>query len=225
MSVQSGFEPAQESLSAVETWVRALTQPTEAGYQAIVNDPRAGYRRAVIWIFLASIAITFIGIALAFLTDSGGSLGSGGLEGQTFVWLICLAPVTAIIPLLGLAIVTGISHIIARMLGGTGTYETLFYTLAAYLSPFWLVTGLISLVPYLNCLTLPLGLYAIYLNILSVKSVHRFGWGPAIFSSTAVILALFVLGAICVVVLLATLGPAVGTVFSNIVEGITTPMP
>ena len=111
------------------------------------------------------------------------------------------------------------------LLGGTGTYAKLAYAFAAYLAPLTLVSSFISAIPLVNCLTLPIAIYGIVLNVIAVKAVHQFGWGKALASSVLVFAGILLVVAVGVIVILALLGPAIGTVFSNIVEGITTPVP
>jgi hypothetical protein len=78
--------------------------------------------------------------------------------------------------------------VIARALGGYGTYKELSYAFGAYLAPLGIIGSVLFMVPYINCLTIPIGIYAVFLNILAIKSVHRFShgerhWPPASQSS------------------------------------------
>jgi uncharacterized membrane protein len=53
----------------------------------------------------------------------------------------------------------------------------LVYTHAAYLAPLTLLTTLLGMIPVVNCLTLPLGLYSFGLQLLALKAATRMGWG------------------------------------------------
>ena len=226
MSAESGVMDQGRSLSWSETWIKALTQPSEASYAEIVNDPGAAPRKAYIWIFISSLVgfIIYILIGSLFGTNVIGA-GMEGILGSMIAVVLCGAPIVSLFAVLGIMISAGISQWIASALGGTGTYSKLVYTIAAYAAPLSLVSYLISSIPYLNCLYIPLGFYGIFLNITAVKTVNQFSWGKAVISSALILFLLIVVAAIIVIAVLALLGPAIGNVFSNILTGIGTPVP
>ena len=43
---------AYPALSPIETWTKALTQPNQTAYRAIVNDPGASFGKAILWLLL-----------------------------------------------------------------------------------------------------------------------------------------------------------------------------
>jgi pilus assembly protein Flp/PilA len=217
---------SNQGLSWSETWTKALTQPSEAMYRQIANDPGATPRRAYTWIFVSSLIgyVIYTLIGSLFGTNAFVSMGE-----EFFGSLICVvlfgAPIGALLSVLGTMIGVGITQVIASALGGTGTYSKLVYAVAAYAAPIALITYLLNIIPYVNCLTIPLGFYAIFLNITAVKAVNEFGWGKAIASSVVILAILLVVAAVIVIVVLALLGPAIGNVFSDIISEIGTPMP
>src|SRR3990170_3601181 len=75
MSAESGVLDQGRSLSWSETWIKALTQPSEASYAEIVNDPGAAPRKAYIWIFISSLVgfIIYILIGSLFGTNVIGA--------------------------------------------------------------------------------------------------------------------------------------------------------
>ena len=114
---------------------------------------------------------------------------------------------------------------VAGALGGTGSYSKLAFAFAAYLAPLSVISSVLGLIPYVNCLAFPLGIYGIVLNVTAVKAVNQLSWGKAI-AASVVILAGVVIGVACLtIVILALLGPAIGNVFSNIIQEIGTPVP
>lgn len=139
--------------------------------------------------------------------------------------MLCIAPLGAVLGVLFLAIIAGISNLIARAVGGTGSFGQLVYVFAAYLAPLTIISSVLGIVPILNCVTIPLGFYGLFLNILAIKAVHELSWGKAILSSVVVIGGILIFVAVFVIVILALLGPAIGNVFENIVEEIATPVP
>ena len=234
MSIESAQPPdgmATSSQSWNEVWLKALTKPSEATYQDFISRPGVSLGRACTWIFLG----TFIASIFSFLgVYLSGSLSNLGAEqnlniapgvGLPLLLFVCGVPISAAFGIIGLLITAGISHLVARALGGTGTFPELAYALSAYLAPLGIVTSLLGMVPYLSCLNAPLGIYGLFLNVLAVKSVYRFGWGKAAASSLAFLAVILVFAACIAIVILAVLGPAIGNVFSNVMQGLITPMP
>lgn len=229
----TGPVPAAPSLAWSQVWIRALTPSVET-FEGLVRDPNASTNRAYAWVFVSALIGSAIS-ALAQLALTGMSIPGSSADSATsalfsspWLLLICGAPVAAVLAVLGLMISAGITQLIARALEGTGTYSSLVYAMAAYSAPLAIISGVISSIPYINCLVFPLGVYSLVLNVVAVKAVHQFGWGRAIASSVLIfagILVLTVLVAVVVIVVLALLGPAIGNVFSNIVQELGTPAP
>jgi hypothetical protein len=234
MSIEASQPPAempppQQSFSDV--WIKALTQPSVATYEDFVSRPGVSLGRAFGWVFVCSFAasiFTFLGVILT------GSLSNLPLDQSPelaqaarlpFYMFVCGVPLSAVFSIVGLVIVTGISQIVARVLGGTGTFTQLTYAVAAYVAPMSIVTSLLGLIPLVGCLNALLGIYGLFLNVVAVKAVHRFDWGRAVISSAALLIVVLVLVGCIMVVFLALLGPAIGTVFSNIIQDLGTPIP
>lgn len=224
-------EEGSSSLAAVpqtwsDVWVKALTQPSVATYQDFVSRPEVSSRRAYIWVFLGSVVasgLTLLGILLFGSLAALGAEEALDLAGGFLIVIlafVCLAPLGGLFAILGLVIIAAISQAIARSLGGSGTYSELSYAFGAYLAPLGIVSSVLSMIPIINLLTIPLAIYGVFLNILAIKSVHRFGWGKALASSVVIFALFLILVAVGVIVVLALLGPAIGDVFSNIVEDI-----
>jgi hypothetical protein len=114
---------------------------------------------------------------------------------------------------------------VARALGGVGTFSQLAYAIAAYTAPISIVATIIGAIPLVNCLGIFIAVYAIGLNILSIKAVHKFSWGRAVLSSVLIIGVLLAVAACLVIVVLALMGPAIGSVFSGIITELGTPVP
>ena len=109
------------------------------------------------------------------------------------------------------------------MFGGRGNFTQLAYVLSAILSPFLLLSSvltLLSAIPFVGlCFSLVsmlAGLYVLVLEIMAVKGVNQFGWGAAIGS---LFIPGLVVGFVCgclVIGSLMALGPIIGNVFSGI---------
>jgi hypothetical protein len=208
------FEPKQKwgaSYTWSEAWIAALTRPSEQTYAAIAHDPEATNQRAYNWIAIAVIVAYLIQI-VAILVFAGGAQFD-------FVSLLCGIPVAIVVVAIVFTISAGLSHVIARMLGGVGEYAELANALAAYYAPLSIISAVLATVllfiPVLGQIAgLILGLYAIVLNVIAIKAVHEFEWWKAIFSS--IVIWLFLVACV-VIVVLTLLGPAIGNVFSNII--------
>lgn len=115
------FGVSNPGLSWSETWIKALTQPSEAAYGEIAEDPGSSLRTAYTWVFVSSL------IGYIFYNLVSGLLGTNYLIGEDLggslvLVLLCGAPLGAIFALLGLIINVGITQFIASALGGSGTY-------------------------------------------------------------------------------------------------------
>lgn len=220
-------QPAEgETLSIVETWIKALTSPTEETYTKIAKDPGASLGKAILWIFLVGLVGSLISGVLPSVF--GTSLVPFGEEylpptfyERDFGSTILCSPVAGILTVLSSLIATGIVYVFAKMLGGTGTYERLFYTFAAYQVPLELVISVLNPIPLIGCLNLFLGLYALVLLVIATKAVMEFDWGKAVISSIVIpiIIAIVVIGCL-IFSFMVLLGPAIGNVFEGINEGL-----
>ena len=152
-----------------------------------------------------------------------GQFNSGGGIAGTLITAVCGAPVLAVIGVLFFALGTAIVQWIAKMFGGRGNFTQLAYVLSAILSPFLLLSSvltLLSAIPFVGlCFSLVsmlAGLYVLVLEIMAVKGVNQFGWGAAIGS---LFIPGLVVGFVCgclVIGSLMALGPIIGNVFSGI---------
>jgi MFS family permease len=211
--ISQDVQQVGQALSWREVWIQALTRPSVATYQSLIQAPQASPKRAYGWIALSAL-ITFLISAMGTLLwgTLGEAEGMGGVSS-----ILCGLPVAAVLAVLGVAIMAGVSNLIARLFGGAGTYSALVYAFAAYLTPLSLISGVLSLVPILGVFLAPLpGLYGLVLNVIAVKAVHKFSWWKAVVSSVAVLLGIVVIVAVIVIMLLILLGPAIQGVFETI---------
>lgn len=181
--------------SVFQIWTKALTRPNESTYAELATAPSARSTTAFLWVFVAGLIQFLLSVLvqrqmLNNFQQYGidlGDLGSRSGVGAVLVSLICVAPVLAGLSTLFFAIWVGIVQWLAKMFGGTGTYEQLAYALAAIVAPYSIVTGIMTLlaaIPYVGlCFSLLLflaGLYIIVLQVMAIKGVNRVSWGAAI---------------------------------------------
>jgi hypothetical protein len=220
-------------------WIKAATQPNEQTFVDITEHPDATSKTAFIWIFIAATVTTLVsGLIQAILLAVGVTpqafpgmeqFSGSGVDvapvaiGSSLVSTICAAPIAGVVSVIFFAIGVAIIQWIAKMFGGTGTFDKLAYGIAAISVPVSLVSMVLTplnIVPYLNIctglLSFGIAIYALYLQVVAVKAVNRFGWGAAVgsvFIPSLVIL--FVCGCLAIVGL-TLMGPALGEVFSEI---------
>jgi hypothetical protein len=216
-------------------WREAITRPSDTTFARIGKSPNAKLTTALLWIFLGSL-VNFFLISLVQGALIGQMLQNSDLGGQEFpitagggiLTAICGAPVGALIQTVLFAIVIGIVQFLARMFGGTGTFDQLAYAIAAIVTPFYFVSGLITLlsaIPFagfcFGILGFGLGLYVLVLQVMAVKGVNQFGWGPAIGSLLLPVLAI----ACCVSVAIGAIFSVMAPEMMELFNSITTPVP
>jgi len=218
----------------VSVWRDALTRPSEQTFARIGTSPDAKASTALIWVFLGSLINLFLAslvqgrlmTQMLQNSDLGINLPSAG---GGFVTAICGAPVGALIQTVLFAIVVGIVQLLARMFGGRGTFDQLAYAIAAIVTPFYLVSGLLTLlsaIPYaVYCFGIVgflLGLYVLVLEVMAVKGVNQFGWGQAIGSMLLPVLVLACCISVGLFSIFSLLAPQISDIFNSIA---TPPVP
>lgn len=223
-----------------QVWMKAVTRPNEQTFVEITEPLDATSKTAFIWVFIAG---TVSGIFQAILqgiyaiTGTSPQLPIPGLEqympssgggdaasiGITLVTSLCLSPVAGLISVLFFAIGTAIVQWIAKMFGGVGVFDKLAYAFAAITVPFTLVSSVLSLlgaIPYVGTcfgiVSLGLGIYVLVLQVMAVKGINRFGWGPAIGSVFIPGLVVFIFCCCIVFAGLTLLGPVINETFNNL---------
>jgi hypothetical protein len=221
--------PPRTSYSWSETWIKALTQPAVETYESIVNDPQAGVQRALFWVALAALIAyavsSLLGLVfgspfgyLPLLEEDTTDLLATRTTGVGT--LLCGALGAVVGAVLVLIVIVALVNLVAKALGGSGAFDRLIYAWAAIAAPVSLISSVLASIPFVNCVTPLLGIYVIVLEVIAVKATHRFGWGSAIAATLLVPVGIVLLLTCVVVALLVVLGPVIGNVFSNIVEGL-----
>lgn len=217
-------------------WRDALTRPSEQTFSRIAQSPNAKSTTAFLWIFLGSLVNFFLaslvqGAVMRQMlqnSDFGGLEGLPSAAGGGLVAAICGAPIGAVISVVLFALVVGVVQFIAKMFGGRGTFDQLAYIIAAIVTPFYLVSAVLTLLAAIpgvgfcfGLLGLLAGLYVLVLEVMAVKGANQFGWGQAIASLLIPVLAV----ACCIAVVVAAVFSMFAQQFPEIFESIMTPMP
>ena len=223
-------EPEIRSDSLWQTWQKALTQPNERTFAEIASSPNAKATTAFLWIFVAGLIQFFLsalvqGQMIRNLSQFGLDLGDLGVRsgGSLLISLLCLAPLTAVVGTLVFAIWVGVVQWLAKMFGGTGTYDRLAYAIAAIVAPYSILAGIFSLlsaIPYVGLcfggILFLAGIYVLVLQVMAIKGVNGIGWGGAIGSFLIPGLVLAFLCACLFGVSLAALIPVMRETFPNL---------
>jgi tetratricopeptide (TPR) repeat protein len=180
------------SLPWYEVWLTALTRPNPESYEVLLSDPEVSVSRALIWAALSGVVIggivvlaqslVFNSVLGALPPDQLALLNSLNPTTLLAVAFLCGLPLIAFGGMLNVLITAGLTHLGARLFGGNRPFTEQAYLTAAYSSPVTILSTVLGLIPLINCLTLPLGLYSLYLNVVSAKAINRFGWGAATFA-------------------------------------------
>jgi hypothetical protein len=221
-------------------WIKAVTQPNEQTFVDITEHPDMSAKTAYIWVFIAG---TLSGIIQAFATAIRAATGAAspfqnipGMEqylpqstsggagfGVSLIGGLCASPFAGLLSIVFFALIVAIIQWIAKLFGGTGTYEKLLYAFAAITVPVTIVSSLLALlgvIPFVGICTgiisLGLGIYVLVLQVMAVKGVNRFGWGQAAGSVFIPGCVVFILCACVVIGGLMLLGPMIGNIFSGI---------
>jgi hypothetical protein len=221
-SEKTPVQPASGISGWPPVWMKAVTKPRAEAFVEITQGPEATSRTAFIWVFLVGTLSTIVsGLLTAILRAAGfsGTQMIPGLEGLTgagaeaggtsiasLLVTVCVSPLAGVVAMIFFAIGVGIVQWVAKLFGGTGSFDKLAYAVAAISVPFSLVSMVLaplSVVPYLGIcsglLSFVAGIYVLVLEIMAVKGVNRFGWGPAVGS---VLLPSAVLFFVCLCVVL-----------------------
>ena len=220
-------------------WIKAVTRPNEQTFVDITEHPDMSARTAYIWVFIAG---TISGIIQAIATTTRMAMGlnsqfqqipgmdqyfpqstGGGGAGVSLIAGLCASPIAGLVSVVLFALVVAIVQWIAKLFGGTGTYDKLLYAMAAITVPFTIVSSLLTLltvIPYVGIcfgiFSLGLSIYALVLQVMAVKGVNRFGWGQAAGSVFIPGCVVFILCACVVFGGLMLLGPAIRDTFQQI---------
>ncbi len=233
-------EPKPGPAGWFQVWKKAVTKPNEVTFIEITAGPEATSKTAFIWVFIAG---TFSMILQSILqaiyaatgtmpqipipqlqqympTSGGGDIASAGV---TFFVSLCASPFVGLLSIAFFALFTAVVQWIAKMFGGVGNFDKLAYALAAISVPFTIVSSIIALfsaIPFVGAcfgiISFGLSIYALVLQVMAVKGVNRFGYGPAIGSLFIPGLVIFIFCCCLAAGAAMLLGPAISQSFNNL---------
>jgi hypothetical protein len=219
----------------ISVWRDALTKPNEQTYSRIALSPNAKVTTALLWVFLGSLVNYLLSLPAqgVMMRRMMQNYDFGGQEipnfvGNSLLTAVCGAPVWAVVQVILFAAIVGIVQLLAKMFGGRGTFDQLAYAIAAIVTPFYLVGGLLGLLSAIPSVGFCFGilgflaaLYVLVLEMMAVKGVNQFGWGQAAASLLLPFLAL----CCCLSVAAFAIVQAIGTQMPDLFNPILTPIP
>ncbi len=217
-------------MSLIDTWIAAFTKPNEGTFARIVAQPGATTSKAFLWVLVASLITSFASL-IAQAVNFGGGMGMlsqylppeiarnlplGGAPSFGFGTVICGAPVAAILAVIGFAIGTALVQWVAKLFGGTGSFEKLAYAFSAITVPYSVIAAvliLLGIIPIVGILTglisFALSIYVIVLEVLAVKAVDRLDTGKSVGAVLLPGLAIALVICCCVILGAVVLVPAI----------------
>jgi hypothetical protein len=164
-------------ISWLRVWIKAITQPSTASFQEILNDPSATRRRGLTWILIAGLFYALRAfLALMYTPVYGDSYSLGAFS----YFLACLVPIIAAILLMVFYLAMGIIGIIAKIMGGKGNFNHFLYITSSFFAPLLLIDLIIFYIPYVNVLAYLILIYAWVLLVIAVMTEYKFKVGRAI---------------------------------------------
>ena len=139
---------------------------------------------------------------------------SGPLAGLASGASLAAIPFGIVAAVIGGLIGAGILHLVAKLLGGKGKYETLYYLFSIVSAPIMVVSSLTQVLsvatPVLTGLAgLAVALYAIYMEVLAIMQAHGFSTLRALATLLIPLVVVIVLVGLLAVSLLAVIGGAI----------------
>ncbi|MCB9112778.1 MAG: YIP1 family protein [Anaerolineales bacterium] len=211
----SKSKPAARSYSFFDVWMTVLTVQDVKAFEDVLDDPEAGFERAFSWMAVAGLVNALVAPLFIMFNSSQFSqilndpdfrslLGYRQLTSTTLMIMVAMFMLVAapIGNMLNIAITGGIQNLMAMLFGGGGNYRRTVYALASYLAPMTMITSLLAVIPVAGqCLSLPVGIYGLVLNVRALRASHSISTGAAIGAIFAPGILFFIFGCLIFFVL------------------------
>lgn len=172
------------SYAFYDVWLTALTTQHVGEYAALLEDKDAGQGRAYEWMAYVGL---FSGLVLPFVLNGAFNQPEIqpllGKQNPTLMLIIVTAALTIVYiisSVLGLMINGGLQFLLAKMFGGNGSFSRTVYAIGAYLAPLSFITMVVSLIPFVNCLSIVLSIYGVSVNVRALRAAHQLDTSRAI---------------------------------------------
>lgn len=155
-------------------WAKAILNPTLEAFEEIAFQ--ANKRQSYNWLFIGSLAFA-LPMNLTYLPQEVCARVILTALALTFLLIIFIALLNAM----------------AKAFGGDGNYERYCFTVAAFMAPIGILTGILSMIFRQHFILVLLGLYALCLGIVSMKAVHHLSWSKSFVVNFTISLSLLLL--------------------------------
>ena len=232
------YQTSGNKTPTLSLWQDVLFSPSTDTFAKYLGEADLG--RAVLWL-LASSAIGGLLQMLNLAMGSGRTLlqvlpselrRELPRAGASFLGtLLCGIPTWIVVTLLSAFIGIGLIHLIAKLLGGEGSFTEIFFLAAATSAPITLVSGalgllsgLLGLIPFLGAIFgmlfglvgLAVGIYSLVLSAMAVAAAHRFSLGKGFVTVLLPLVVGFLLGCCLAIAGLMTFSGDIEDVFEEI---------
>ena len=238
-SYQTSAAPQGNKTPTLSLWQDVLFSPSTDTFAKYLGEADLG--RAVLWL-LASSAIGGLLQMLSMAIGSGRTLLQAlppELQRElpiragafSFGTLLCGIPTCIVVTLLMAFIGVGLIHLVAKLLGGDGSFTETFFLTSAASAPLALVSGalgllsgLLGLIPILGAIFgmlfglvgLALWIYNLVLVAMAVAAAHRFSLGKGFVAALLPFVVVFLLTCCCIFASLMMFGGNIEDVFEEI---------
>lgn len=191
--------PKRRPPSWFSVWAKIVTSPKEQTFVDIMDHPDAKQNTAFIWIFVTGLLPVLVwGLLQAILTATGLDGRPASLTGRgvdvflILTFTVCPSPIVGafVVAIFGLSV--GCLQWVARIMGGTGSYEKLVYILGVIyvpllvVSPIAIVLALVLVFEnmllfwIIGIVEFLVVVYTLVLQTIAVKVVNHLWWSEAI---------------------------------------------
>ncbi len=178
-------------------WKAALTAPEDTFAKEMKN---ANLKDALVWSAAAGTVGGFVSGLLSALISLVFSPSVVSVLGLLFSPIMYAIGFAILMPI-GLIISVGIMFLIAKLLGGEGSFTAQAYLTSMFASPLVLVSVVCSAIPLGFLISGALSLYQLYLEVLVLKAVHKFSTKRAVVA----VLVPVIIAVILVFLMMATI--------------------
>lgn len=218
--------------ASLQVWRRVLMQPGEAVFAEELAKPYARWGTAVIWLFGAGLVAVLVWLLIFLLLDPIGQsltlmpefLAQMGATEAAAAEMMAQMEQTAeatmfmilcalLIGVPGVSLLwSGLLWLIAKLLGGTGSFEKQSFLLASFIAPLVMVGVLVYILPLLGPIMMMfLAGYTLYLTYFALKVVHGLPSGKAATAVLTPAVALFAVGCCAVTLWFSLVAAMLGT--------------
>lgn len=156
-------------------WAKAISNPTVQAFEEIAFQTNK--RHSYNWLFIGSMAFA-LSMNLTYSPQ------------EIFARVILMALAVTFLLIIFIALINAM----AKAFGGDGSYEQYCFTIAAFIAPTGILTGILSMIFKQQFILILSGLYAFCLGIVSTKAVHHLSWSKSFVVNFIINISLLLLG-------------------------------